>query len=774
MATSTTTTKDDGSPTPTRAAVGTKCIILCPTRELAAQTVALAERVCAQTFHWIVPGSLLGSGAGNHDNKNKNHMNSRKSEKMRLRKGLGIVVATPGRLLDHLCKTESLLLALKTNHTNKKNMKKSNLEWLVLDEADRLLDMGLGEQVQHIVQRILANQGGSTRTTSIPWRSVLVSATVTPSVQQLAIETLALGNSSSDSWIWIRSKQDDDKDALSTLSTAAADIPQQQQQQPKQEASSNLSKQAREDTAHDGAAPDKKDQDVDDDLPAGELADSTPRQLAQWHMTVSAKWRLSALIALLVQRVVQQQNRVVVFLDTCASVDFYYALFQHMDCIVANLNDDDENNTNNNNNNKTTNKNKTNTTTQTNSQRGIFGSACSIYKLHGRVPHAQRQQVLHEFLQSSDHPRSKYHSPDVSKPASKNTTTNNNKAAILLATDVAARGLNLEQCDWTVQYDPPAELSDYVHRAGRVARAGKAGHSLLFLLPSEREFLLLLKQRGIAPLPALSLSATLMAAATKSCPTLTQAGVQRTGGGTTSLPDHPKTNNNHNNNTSQRRLGEAFSIELQHRLEECVLTLIDPARSTDEVVESTSRNPTSTDTTFKKKQSSKKQQQGKQQQQQQGSDLFLLELARTAFLSHIRAYPTREKCVKHVFAAKALHLGHVARSFALRETPKHMGASFSSTANRTNKKNNNNSNKSTPNTTPTVETTKRNAALAFEWTNSEVGGDEPSTMAKTKKHKRNNNNKRSQADTLMGESLKKNARSIMMENANKLHGMDAF
>ena len=56
---------------------------------------------------------------------------------------------------------------------------------------------------------------------------------------------------------------------------------------------------------------------------------------------------------------------------------------------------------------------------------------------------------------------------------------------MLLATNVVARGLNFPSLDWIVQYDPPCETKDYVHRAGRSARAGAAGHALLFLLPSE-------------------------------------------------------------------------------------------------------------------------------------------------------------------------------------------------------------------------------------------------------------------------------------------------
>merc|ERR1712226_405758 len=48
----------------------------------------------------------------------------------------------------------------------------------------------------------------------------------------------------------------------------------------------------------------------------------------------------------------------------------------------------------------------------------------------------------------------------------------------------------------------------------------------------------------------------------------------------------------------------------------------------------------------------------------------LLEAARKAYFSHLRAYPTKEKQIRHLFSARALHLGHVARSLGLRETPK--------------------------------------------------------------------------------------------------------
>jgi ATP-dependent RNA helicase DDX18/HAS1 len=66
-----------------------------------------------------------------------------------------------------------------------------------------------------------------------------------------------------------------------------------------------------------------------------------------------------------------------------------------------------------------------------------------------------------------------------------------------LCTDVAARGLDIPRVDWIVQYDPPDDPRDYIHRVGRTARAGKVGKSLLFLLESELGFLRYLKESKV-------------------------------------------------------------------------------------------------------------------------------------------------------------------------------------------------------------------------------------------------------------------------------------
>ncbi|XP_067644352.1 probable ATP-dependent RNA helicase DDX55 homolog [Eurosta solidaginis] len=65
--------------------------------------------------------------------------------------------------------------------------------------------------------------------------------------------------------------------------------------------------------------------------------------------------------------------------------------------------------------------------------------------------------------------------------------------AVLLCTDVLARGLDVPEIDWVVQWDPPASASSFVHRVGRTARQGNKGNALVYLLPSEDAYITFLK-----------------------------------------------------------------------------------------------------------------------------------------------------------------------------------------------------------------------------------------------------------------------------------------
>ena len=83
--------------------------------------------------------------------------------------------------------------------------------------------------------------------------------------------------------------------------------------------------------------------------------------------------------------------------------------------------------------------------------------------LNGDVPQAQRERTI-ERLKSG-------------------------QVDVLVATDVAARGLDVERIGLVINYDIPFDGEAYVHRIGRTGRAGRKGDAILFLTPRERRFL---------------------------------------------------------------------------------------------------------------------------------------------------------------------------------------------------------------------------------------------------------------------------------------------
>merc|ERR1712039_336603 len=117
----------------------------------------------------------------------------------------------------------------------------------------------------------------------------------------------------------------------------------------------------------------------------------------------------------------------------------------------------------------------------------VFMSACNCVKFHD------------ELLNYIDMPVACIHGQK--KQASRSTTYYSFCAAdkgILLCTDVAARGLDIPRVDWIVQYDPPDEPKEYIHRVGRTARgADGMGKALLFLMPEELGFLQYLRRSGV-------------------------------------------------------------------------------------------------------------------------------------------------------------------------------------------------------------------------------------------------------------------------------------
>ncbi|MCX6785052.1 MAG: DEAD/DEAH box helicase [Candidatus Komeilibacteria bacterium] len=79
---------------------------------------------------------------------------------------------------------------------------------------------------------------------------------------------------------------------------------------------------------------------------------------------------------------------------------------------------------------------------------------------------------------------------------------------ILIATDIAARGLDVSNIELVINYDLPEQTEDYVHRIGRTARAGRPGHAISFAMPDQisdvKEIEHLIKNKlPISPLPQL-------------------------------------------------------------------------------------------------------------------------------------------------------------------------------------------------------------------------------------------------------------------------------
>jgi ATP-dependent RNA helicase DeaD len=79
------------------------------------------------------------------------------------------------------------------------------------------------------------------------------------------------------------------------------------------------------------------------------------------------------------------------------------------------------------------------------------------------------------------------------------------KVDILVATDVAARGLDVARITHVVNFDVPYDTESYVHRIGRTGRAGRSGEAILFVAPRERNMLRLIEKHTRQNIEPLSL-----------------------------------------------------------------------------------------------------------------------------------------------------------------------------------------------------------------------------------------------------------------------------
>lgn len=518
---------------------GLRALILSPTRELCYQIMQVLERI-SKPFHWLIIGSLIGG-------------EKRKSEKARLRKGFNVLVATPGRFLDHLKNTQTLGDTLR----------KGTLEWLVLDEADRLTDPGFSKQIETVLDWIDENV---TAKSSKRTQTVLCSAT-------LSSEVKALSNRSLHDPVTV---DIDPAEAARAAAAAAA-----------ASGSAEDAAAAEEMLLDNGGEPNPEAATTGDDSAANSGLVAVPTTLMQHYMIVEQKQRLVALCSFVLRQVKRYRYNVkmLLFVSCRAVVDFLHGVMAKIEWPPRREAAEDSE--------------------SVHSNRGL---GTNWWRLHGSIDQNERRKAIKDFSKANH--------------------------GILICTDVAARGLDLPMVDWIIQYDPPSEISEYVHRVGRTARSGQRGSALLFLTPSEQAYLGVLSKRGLR-LSEMHVH-TMYAALSKYASPTDANGMP--------LPVSRKAKATGTLAKAQSD-PEAAAQLLQIKIED----LVDS--------ETKRENPNSTPTKNKKKPVGPAF---------RGS---LKALAEDAFVAYIRAYAVHSKETKHIFHPKQLHLGHVARAFGLREQP---------------------------------------------------------------------------------------------------------
>ncbi|KAL2256986.1 hypothetical protein VTK26DRAFT_803 [Humicola hyalothermophila] len=536
---------EDGSPKDTKVHrnSGLFAIILAPTRELCKQIAAVLEKVlrCAP---WLVCTTVIGG-------------ESKKSEKARIRKGVNILIATPGRLADHLDNTKVLNVG--------------TVRWLVLDEGDRMMEMGFEEDIRTIVGKIRTdklqkeNAEGVVLDSILPSRrvTVLCSATMKMNVQRLGEISL-------------------------------------------------------EDAVHITASKSEMEKDAD---AVNEAVFAAPSQLKQSCIIVPAKLRLVTLIALLKSTFARRGSvmKAIIFISCADSVEFHYELLKDTKApdppTPESLSTQSKHNPH---------------TDSTVSPAAYITSPANpkiiLHKLHGSLAQPVRSATLQSFARCTD-------------------------PAVLITTDISSRGLDVPAVDLVIEYDPAFAVPDHVHRIGRTARAGRPGKAILFLLPGCEE--------GYT---------SILPRSTPITPQLYETVLQKGLATAVNLPTP------HSAPEKEKQTWTSRAESLQLHLEQRLLAPA-PGTAADENAADDAASPSKT----KAKGGTSKHKPAKPK------DNPLLDAARQAFRSHIRAYATHVREERVNFDITQLHLGHMAKAFGLRETPGGIGGGVSRRAHKAHK-----------------------------------------------------------------------------------------
>ena len=168
---------------------------------------------------------------------------------------------------------------------------------------------------------------------------------------------------------------------------------------------------------------------------------ATPSSLTNHYIVSPLDEKLSRLVSFLKQH---KDEKIIVFFVTCACVEYYGLALQHL----------------------------------------LHSDKFYVETLHGKLAPKRREKAMERFRNGGNEDGSE-------------KTSRKYEGSILLCTDVAARGLDVPDIEWTVQFDAPVDPSQYIHRVGRSARAGKFGSSLIFLSPKEDSFIDFLRIRKV-------------------------------------------------------------------------------------------------------------------------------------------------------------------------------------------------------------------------------------------------------------------------------------
>ncbi|XP_017523279.1 ATP-dependent RNA helicase DDX55 isoform X5 [Manis javanica] len=125
----------------------------------------------------------------------------------------------------------------------------------------------------------------------------------------------------------------------------------------------------------------------------------------------------------------------------------------------------------------------------------VFFSTCACVEYYGRALEALVRSVTIMCI----HGKMKYKRNKIFMEFRKL------QSGILVCTDVMARGIDIPEVNWVLQYDPPSSASAFVHRCGRTARIGHGGSALVFLLPMEGSYINFLAINQKCPLQEMKL-----------------------------------------------------------------------------------------------------------------------------------------------------------------------------------------------------------------------------------------------------------------------------